>query len=63
MLLGLGRQPISGYFGMNLPSEADYAALLRGMNVGGRNLIKVPELRACFERHGFRTVAPYTTRK
>lgn len=36
-----------------------YVALLRGINVGGRNLIKMSELRACFEEHGFRDVATY----
>jgi len=36
-----------------------YVALLRGINVGGRNLIKMAELKACFEEHGFRDVATY----
>ena len=36
-----------------------YVALLRGINVGGNNLIKMPALKACFERHGFRNVATY----
>jgi uncharacterized protein (DUF1697 family) len=36
-----------------------YVALLRGINVGGRNLIKMAELRACFEDHGFKNVATY----
>lgn len=30
-----------------------YVALLRGINVGGKNLIKMPELKACFEAGGF----------
>jgi uncharacterized protein (DUF1697 family) len=34
-------------------------ALLRGINVGGRNLIKMPALRACFEANGFGDVATY----
>lgn len=32
---------------------ARYVALLRGINVGGKNLIKMSDLQACFERHGF----------
>ena len=36
-----------------------YVALLRGINVGGRNLIKMTELKACFENNGFRSVATY----
>ena len=27
-----------------------YVALLRGINVGGKNLIKMADLKACFER-------------
>jgi uncharacterized protein (DUF1697 family) len=33
-----------------------YVALLRGINVGGKNLIKMAALKACFEGHGFRDV-------
>ena len=36
-----------------------YVALLRGINVGGSNLIKMPALKACFEEQGFRDVATY----
>lgn len=36
-----------------------FVALLRGINVGGNNLIKMAELRACFESQGFRDVATY----
>jgi uncharacterized protein (DUF1697 family) len=36
-----------------------YVALLRGINVGGKNLIKMPELKARFEELGFRNVATY----
>jgi uncharacterized protein (DUF1697 family) len=36
-----------------------YVALLRGINVGGQNLIKMLELKACFEKQGFRGVATY----
>lgn len=36
-----------------------YVALLRGINVGGKNLIKMPELKAAFEADGFEDVATY----
>ena len=36
-----------------------YVALLRGINVGGKNLIKMPALKACFEAKGFGNVATY----
>jgi uncharacterized protein (DUF1697 family) len=36
-----------------------YVALLRGINVGGKNLIKMPALKACFEESGFDRVATY----
>lgn len=36
-----------------------YVALLRGINVGGKNLIKMPALKACFEVEGFQDVATY----
>ena len=36
-----------------------YVALLRGINVGGNNLIKMAELKACFEAQRFRDVATY----
>jgi uncharacterized protein (DUF1697 family) len=36
-----------------------YVALLRGINVGGKNPIRMAELKACFERHGFADVATY----
>ena len=36
-----------------------YVALLRGINVGGNNLIKMTELKACFEKQGFRDVSTY----
>jgi uncharacterized protein (DUF1697 family) len=38
---------------------AAYVALLRGINVGGKNLIKMQELKACFEAGGFRDVVTY----
>ncbi len=36
-----------------------YAALLRGINVGGKNRIKMPALKAAFEEVGFDDVATY----
>jgi uncharacterized protein (DUF1697 family) len=36
-----------------------YVALLRGINVGGKNLIKMTALKACFEQHGFCSVVTY----
>jgi len=36
-----------------------YVALLRGINVGGNNLIKMADLKACFERDGLEGVATY----
>ena len=36
-----------------------YVALLRGINVGGKNLIKMPALKTCFEQNGFEDVVTY----
>jgi uncharacterized protein (DUF1697 family) len=36
-----------------------YVALLRGINVGGKNLIKMLALKACFEDLGFEEVRTY----
>ena len=36
-----------------------YLALLRGINVGGNNLIKMVDLKACFEAQGFTYVVTY----
>ena len=36
-----------------------YVALLRGINVGGSNLIRMPALKACFEAQGLRDVSTY----
>jgi uncharacterized protein (DUF1697 family) len=38
---------------------ATYVALLRGINVGGNNRIRMPALKACFEDNGFRDVTTY----
>ena len=36
-----------------------YVALLRGINVGGSNLIRMADLKACFEAQGFHDAATY----
>jgi uncharacterized protein (DUF1697 family) len=36
-----------------------YVALLRGINVGGKNVIKMTALKACFEHAGFADVVTY----
>jgi len=36
-----------------------YIALLRGINVGGKNIIKMADLRAAFERQGLGNVSTY----
>lgn len=38
---------------------ARYVALLRGINVGGRNLISMADLRAAFEAEGYGGVSTY----
>lgn len=40
-------------------SEATYLALLRGINVGGKNIIRMAELRNRFETEGFHDVLTY----
>jgi uncharacterized protein (DUF1697 family) len=36
-----------------------YVALLRGINVGGKNLVRMADLRSCFETHGYEDVVTY----
>ena len=38
----------------HLASGETCLALLRGINVGGKNVIRMAELRNCFEAEGFR---------
>ena len=38
---------------------ATHVALLRGINVGGKNLIKMTDLKACFEANGYVDVVTY----
>ena len=40
-------------------SNDPYVALLRGINVGGKNVIRMAALRSCFEAEGFRDVVTY----
>lgn len=40
-------------------SETHYLALLRGINVGGNNIIKMTDLKTCFENMGFTGVVTY----
>ena len=40
-------------------SRTTYVSLLRGINVGGNNKVSMPELKACFEKMGFRDVTTY----
>jgi uncharacterized protein (DUF1697 family) len=39
--------------------DGQYLALLRGINVGGKNVIKMAALKACFEEMGFADVTTY----
>jgi uncharacterized protein (DUF1697 family) len=45
--------------GYNAACMNQYVALLRGINVGGKNLIKMTDLKACFESLGFKDVVTY----
>lgn len=40
-------------------SMNNFVCLLRGINVGGKNVIKMTDLAACFEMLGFRKVRTY----
>jgi uncharacterized protein (DUF1697 family) len=40
-------------------AETQYLALLRGINVGGKNVIKMADLKACFEEMGLLNVVTY----
>jgi uncharacterized protein (DUF1697 family) len=42
-----------------MKTNGRYVALLRGINVGGNNIIKMIDLRACCEEAGFAEVATY----
>ena len=40
-------------------TESQYLVLLRGINVGGNNIIKMADLKTCFESMGFTDVVTY----
>lgn len=40
-------------------ADTQYLALLRGINVGGGNIIKMTDLKACFEKSKLENVATY----
>ena len=40
-------------------ADTQYLALLRGINVGGNNIIKMADLKACFESMGFAEVLTF----
>ncbi len=40
-------------------SQTKYCALLRGINVGGNNIIKMSDLKSCFESMGLTNVSTY----
>ena len=40
-------------------AEYQYLALLRGINVGGNNIIKMADLKECFDNIGFANVRTY----
>ena len=40
-------------------AEKQYLALLRGINVGGKNIIRMTLLKACLDRTGLKDVATY----
>jgi uncharacterized protein (DUF1697 family) len=42
-----------------VPPRVQYLALLRGINVGGKNLVRMADLRAAFEEMDFADVATY----
>ena len=42
-----------------MPTEPKYLVLLRGINVGGNNIIKMTDLKAHFENMGFKDVVTY----
>jgi len=43
-----------------MPNKNDiYLALLRGINVGGKNKVKMADLKACFEKLGYGHVHTY----
>ena len=63
-IVGEARRPSPVFARARRSNDTDapmprYVALLRGINVGGKNLIKMADLKACFEDRGFEDVATY----
>lgn len=50
---------VSDCFSYNDETMTHYVALLRGINVGGNNIIKMTALKDCFESLGFKDVRTY----
>ena len=44
---------------IGLNTSQTYLSLLRGINVGGKNIIRMADLLDCFEAEGFRDVVTY----
>jgi uncharacterized protein (DUF1697 family) len=44
---------------MSYNSSMKYVALLRGINVGGNNIIKMADLKLCLEKAGLKNVVTY----
>jgi uncharacterized protein (DUF1697 family) len=42
-----------------MPAGVHYLAPLRGINPGGKNLVRMADLRAAFEEMGFGEIATY----
>jgi len=40
-------------------AEANYVGLLRGINVGGKSIVRMADLRAAFEDAGYAAVSTY----
>ena len=55
----LGPAPSPSYIARVAPAETRYVALLRGINVGGSNLIRMTALQLCFEQQGWQDVVTY----
>lgn len=52
------KAPPQGAEGITV-AEGQFVALLRGINVGGKNVIKMADLKACFEAMGYKDVATF----
>jgi uncharacterized protein (DUF1697 family) len=57
-MLVLFGSSLSG-LGNNIMTPVHYLALLRGINVGGSNIIKMADLKACFQNMGCTDVTTY----